>query len=95
MAVLSQIEKKLADIHSNILRKDIDLCCSIILSSLIETVKNGSRIELRNFGVFYSKKLKHKIGRNPKTGDSIELPEGRRTIRFRTSKTLLKRLNEN
>ena len=58
MAVLSQIEKKLADIHSNILRKDIDLCCSIILSSLIETVENGSRIELRNFGVFYSKKLK-------------------------------------
>tara|TARA_B100000029_G_scaffold505929_1_gene587696 strand:- start:618 stop:902 length:285 start_codon:yes stop_codon:yes gene_type:complete len=94
MAVLSQIEKKLADIHTNIQRKDINLCCSLILSSLTETVKNGSRIELRHFGVFYSKNLKPKIGRNPRTGVPLEL-KSRYTIRFRASKTLLKRLNEN
>ena len=37
----------------------------------------------------------NKIARNPKTGATITLPEGRKTIRFRASKILLKRLNEN
>ena len=92
MAVLSQIEKKLADIHTNIKRKDINLCCSLILRNLSETVKNGFRVELRHFGVFYSKNLKPKIGRNPRTGVSLEL-KSRYTVRFRASKTLLKRFN--
>ena len=58
MAVLSQIEKKLADLHTNILRKDINLCCSIILNSLIEAIRNNNRVEIRGFGSFFSKNLK-------------------------------------
>ena len=95
MAVLSQIEKKLADRHVNILRKDINQCCSIILSSLIEAIKEDCRVELRHFGVFFPKSFKHKIGRNPKTGVSITLPEGRKTVRFKPSKILLKKINKN
>ena len=95
MPVLSQIEKKLADLHGNILRKDINTCCSIILNSIIEAVKDNSRVECRGFGVFYSKTLKSKIGRNPKTGEVLVLPAGRKTFRFRASKILLKRLNKN
>ena len=57
MAVLSQIEKKLADLHTNILRKDINLCCSIILNSLIEAIRNNNRVEIRGFGSFFSKNL--------------------------------------
>jgi len=95
MAVLSQIEKKLADLHTNILRKDINLCCSIILNSLIEAIRNNNRVEIRGFGSFFSKNLKSKTGRNPKTGATILLPEGRKTLRFRPSKILLKRINKN
>ena len=95
MAVLSKIEKKLADLHTNILRKDINLCCSIILNSLIEAIRNNNRVEIRGFGSFFSKNLKSKTGRNPKTGATILLPEGRKTLRFRPSKILLKRINKN
>ena len=95
MAVLSQIEKKLADLHTNILRKDINLCCSIILNSLIEAIRNNNRVEIRGFGSFFSKNLKSKTGRTPKTGATILLPEGRKTLRFRPSKILLKRINKN
>ena len=95
MAVLSQIEKKLADLRTNILRKDINLCCSIILNSLIEAIRNNNRVEIRGFGSFFSKNLKSKTGRNPKTGATILLPEGRKTLRFRPSKILLKRINKN
>jgi len=41
--VRSQIEQRLANLHPNILRKDINRCCSIILESIIEFVKNESR----------------------------------------------------
>ena len=95
MATRSLIQKKLADLHADILRKDINTSISIILESIISEVKNGSRYELRNFGSFFLKKLMNKIARNPRTGATITLPEGRKIIRFRASKILLKRLNEN
>tara|TARA_B100001245_G_C22752579_1_gene364368 strand:+ start:78 stop:395 length:318 start_codon:yes stop_codon:yes gene_type:complete len=95
MAVLSQIEKKLADLHKNILRKDINSCCEIILSSLIEAAKNDIRVELRGFGCFFTKTFKSKMGRNPKTGETLALPEGRKTLRFKPGKIFLKKLNEN
>ena len=95
MSTRSIIQKKLADRHTNILRKDINTSIEIILKSIISEVKNGSKFELRNFGSIFLKKLKYKIARNPRTGDTITLPEGRKTIRFRASKNLLKRLNQN
>ena len=95
MSTRSLIQKKLADLHPNILRKDINICCSIILNSIIEAVKDNSRVECRGFGVFFSKTLQSKIGRNPKTGKTLLLKEGRRRLRFKPSKILLKRLNKN
>ena len=94
VATRSLIQKKLADLHTNILRKDIDASIDIILKTIVSELKNGSRFELRNFGSFFIKKLKYKIARNPRTGEAITLPEGRKTIRFRSSKNLLKRLNQ-
>ena len=94
MFTRSLIQKKLADLHPNILRKDINICCSIILNSIIDTVKNNSRAEFRGFGIFFSKTLKSKVGRNPKTGQTLLL-KSRRRIRFKPSKILLKRLNKN
>ena len=94
MSTRSLIQKKLADLHPNILRKDINICCSIILNSIIDTVKDNSRAEFRGFGVFFSKTLKSKVGRNPKTGQTLLL-KSRKRIRFKPSKILLKRLNKN
>ena len=63
--------------------------------TIVDVVKNGSRYELRGLGSFFSKTFKSKVGRNPKTGEVLVLPPGRKTIRFRASKILLKRLNKN
>ena len=49
---------------------------------IVETLKNGERIELRNFGVFQVKKRKRRVGRNPKTGEVVPVPE-RRTVVFK------------
>ena len=50
----------------------------VILSALSE----GKRIELRNFGVFHVKTRKQRVGRNPKTGDVVPVPE-RKTVTFK------------
>ncbi len=49
---------------------------------ITDALKNSQRIELRNFGVFYLKKRKKRIGRNPKTGQIIPIPE-RYTVAFK------------
>jgi len=49
---------------------------------IFEALKAGKRIELRNFGVFQVKKRKKRIGRNPKTGEVVPVPE-RRTVVFK------------
>ncbi len=46
-----------------------------MLDIIIDTLKKGGRIELRNFGVFKIKKYKRRIGRNPKTGQVVPIPE--------------------
>lgn len=50
--------------------------------TIFEALKSGKHIELRNFGIFSLKKRKKKIGRNPKTGEVIPIPE-RRTVIFK------------
>ncbi len=50
--------------------------------TVFEALKSGKRIELRNFGVFQVKKRKKRIGRNPKTGEVIPVPE-RLTVVFK------------
>ena len=47
-----------------------------------EALKAGERIELRNFGVFYVRKRKKRVGRNPKTGAVVPVPE-RRIVAFK------------
>jgi len=43
--------------------------------TILKALKEGKRIELRNFGIFLVKKRKKRIGRNPKTGEVVPVPE--------------------
>ncbi|MDD5195217.1 MAG: integration host factor subunit beta [Candidatus Omnitrophica bacterium] len=52
------------------------------LNAIFDSLKAGTRIELRNFGVFMIKKRKKRIGRNPKTGAVVPVPE-RLTVVFK------------
>ncbi|MCM8787161.1 MAG: integration host factor subunit beta [Candidatus Omnitrophica bacterium] len=45
------------------------------LDTILESLIKRQRIELRNFGVFEVKKRKKRIGRNPKTGETVVIPE--------------------
>ena len=58
-----------------------------ILDAMKESMRKGERIELRGFGVFQVKPRKKGIGRNPRTGTQVAIPEGK-TIRFKPGKEL-------
>jgi len=58
-----------------------------LFNGIRDALLSGERIELRGFGVFEVKDRKRGIGRNPKTGEEVEIPPGK-TIRFKPGKSL-------
>lgn len=61
-----------------------------VFDTLCAKIEGGERIELRGFGVFAVKNTPSRIGRNPQTGDPVDIPAGRK-VTFKPSKTLLER----
>ena len=59
-----------------------------VFESMKKALERGNRIELRGFGVFSVKPRKTGIGRNPRTGDVVKLPPGKKTVRFKPGKQL-------
>ncbi len=58
-----------------------------LFEAMKKAMQRGDRIELRGFGVFVVKPRKRGIGRNPRTGMQVAIPEGK-TIRFKPGKDL-------
>jgi DNA-binding protein HU-beta len=64
-----------------------EMAVGSLFDAMKEALREGKRIELRGFGVFYVRPRKRGVGRNPKTGDVVPIPEGK-TIRFKPGKEL-------
>ena len=95
MAVVkSKLLKELQKNYPNFLKKDLEKFTNIILNEIKSTLKKGDRVELRGFGVFSTHIQKARISRNPKTGEKVNTPE-KKTIHFKMSKDLFKKLNNN
>ena len=71
---------------------DISLSADLIQNAIIESLKKRNRIEIRGFGSFCVRDRKSIRARNPKSGESIELPK-RSIPFFRASKLLKHRVN--
>ncbi len=71
---------------------DISLSADLIQKAIIESLRNRSRVEIRGFGSFCLRDRKSIRARNPKSGESIELPK-RSIPYFRASKLLKQRIN--
>lgn len=71
---------------------DINLSVDLIQKSIVEALKKRNRVEIRGFGSFCARDRKSIRARNPKSGESIELPK-RSIPYFRASKLLKQRIN--
>ena len=90
--VKSNLINRLSDNYPNFLKKDINKVVEIFLEEIKRAVKSKRRVELRNFAVWYSKKQKKKISRNPKTGQTVEVPE-KISVHFKMTKNLFTKIN--
>jgi len=90
--VKSKLLKQLTINYPNFLKKDLEKFTDIILDEIKQALKRGNRVELRNFGIFFTNIQKQRISRNPKTGEKVNTPQ-KKTIHFKMSKDLFKKLN--
>ncbi|MEY1662158.1 integration host factor subunit beta [Isoalcanivorax beigongshangi] len=73
--------------------KDVELAVKSILDAMADALASGERIEIRGFGSFSLHFRRPRVGRNPKTGESVEL-EGRYVPHFKPGKELRERVNQ-
>lgn len=64
----------------------------VLFAEIIDALVADGRVELRNFGVFRTVELSARTGRNPRTGESVDIPASRH-VRFRAGKRMRDRLN--
>ena len=89
----SDLIKQIRKSYPNILKKDLIKVFNIFLDEIKMALKNGERVELRGWGIFYQKTQKSRNSRNPKTGEIVYTPE-KKNINFKMSKELFKLINE-
>ena len=68
-------------------RKDSEVIVEAVFDSIVRALRGGEKIEIRGFGSFRTRERQSRIGRNPKTGDRVEVP-AKRIPYFKPSKEL-------
>jgi integration host factor subunit beta len=71
----SELIETLAKQQPHLALKDVELAVKCIIEQMSETLSSGDRIEIRGFGSFSLHHRPPRIGRNPKTGESVSLTE--------------------
>jgi integration host factor subunit beta len=74
-------------------KKDAERLVEIVFESIIATLNSGEKIELRGFGSFRVRERGARRGRNPKTGDPVDIP-AKRVPYFKPGKELKELINE-
>src|SRR5678809_1735001 len=74
-------------------RKDSEVIVETLFDSIIKALKTGDKLEVRGFGSFRVRQRNARVGRNPKTGEKVEVP-AKRVPYFKPSKELKDLINE-
>ena len=72
---------------------DVDAAVHCMIEKMITELASGGRVEIRGFGAFSLKHRKAKIGRNPKTGVAVSVPQ-KHSVYFKPGADLKKRVND-
>ncbi len=60
--------------NMDISKKHTEIIVNTVLESISDALQNGEKVELRGFGSFKIRERKARIGRNPKTGEKVDIP---------------------
>ena len=88
----SELIERIVTRAPHVPRREVEAIVHAVFDCMCRALVAGKRIELRGFGVFSVRTRRARTGRNPKTGQSVAVPE-RRTLSFAAGKELRERLN--
>ncbi|MCX2981172.1 integration host factor subunit beta [Halieaceae bacterium IMCC14734] len=88
----SELIELISSRQTQLSAKDVELAVKTILEHMSQTLSSGERIEIRGFGSFSLHYREPRRGRNPKTGDAVELT-GKYVPHFKPGKELRERVN--
>ena len=89
----SELIERIAEQQDQLSLKDVELAVKLMLEHMSQVLAAGERIEIRGFGSFSLHYRAPRVGRNPKTGDSVEL-SGKYVPHFKPGKEMRDRFNE-
>ena len=89
----SELIEALAHKQGHLVYKDVELAVKSLIEQMSGALSSGERIEIRGFGSFSLHYRPPRLGRNPKTGDSVALPS-KHVPHFKPGKQLRERVNQ-
>ncbi len=92
MMIRSELVAKISEDNPHLFQRDVERLVNTIFDEIVAAMANGDRVELRGFGAFSVKKRDARTGRNPRTGEAVEV-EQKHVPFFKTGKLLRDRLN--
>lgn len=90
--IRSELVAKLASEHPGLTAGDVDDIVTCFFDEISAKLADGGRVELRGFGTFSTRSRDGRTGRNPRTGDAVEI-ESKRVPYFKPGKEMRERLN--
>ena len=91
--IKSELVQRIAEHNPHLYQRDVENIVNAILDEIVAALARGDRVELRGFGAFSVKRRDARTGRNPRTGDSVQVAEKHIPF-FKTGKQLRDRLNQ-
>lgn len=91
--IRSELVQRLAETYPNLLHRDVERIVSTVLDEITNALAEGKRVELRGFGAFSTRSRRARTGRNPRTGDAVDV-EAKRVPYFKPGKELRDKLNK-
>ena len=90
--IKSELIQKIATTNQHLYHRDIERIVNVVFNEIVEALARGDRVELRGFGAFTVKHRAPRIGRNPRTGESVSV-DAKRVPYFKPGKEMRERLN--
>ncbi|RLQ86899.1 integration host factor subunit beta [Notoacmeibacter ruber] len=91
--IKSELVQTIANRNPHLFQRDVDRIVNVILEEISQALIEGDRVELRGFGAFSVKNRPARTGRNPRTGETVEVEE-KWVPFFKAGKELRERLND-
>jgi integration host factor subunit beta len=92
--IKSELVQTIAQRNPHLFQRDIENIVNAIFDGITDALAEGNRVELRGFGAFSVKNRPARMGRNPRTGDSVPVEE-KHVPFFKAGKELRERMNGN